>query len=109
MMREAFPIDNTEWPNSVAADSISVPWTSDSCLSLYELPLDHRVVGPLEQGLPLDRAACNISLTTIGFYLARMACEGFPTFDLDDVQFGDAATLVVTAIPLEPSSFIWIL
>ena len=66
-------------------------------------------MGPLEQGLPLDRATRDISLAAIGFDLARMAREGFPPFDLDDVQLGNASTHVVTAIPLEPSAFVWIL
>ena len=66
-------------------------------------------MAPLQQGLSLDRATCDISFATIGFDLARMAREGFPPFYLNDVQLGNASTHVVTAIPLEPSSLIWIL
>jgi hypothetical protein len=38
-----------------------------------------------------------------------MASEGLPPFDLDSVQIRDAAAQKVAAIPLEPSSLVWIL
>lgn len=68
------------------------------------LPSDKRVVGPLEQGLPLAWAAGRILRFAIHLYLRRMAAKGAPALDLLLIYFGQPSAQIITAIPLEPAA-----
>jgi len=68
-----------------------------------ELPA---VIGPVEQGLPLTRAAEDVTGIAIGLYLRDVALHCFPTADLPPVFVRRAAAHVIAAIPLEPAAWV---
>ncbi|MDT7814130.1 MAG: hypothetical protein QOJ42_4046, partial [Acidobacteriaceae bacterium] len=62
------------------------------------------VIRPVQQCLPLTRAAKWISWLTIPFDLIKMATKCFPALYLAPVLIHDSAAEVIPAIPLEPSA-----
>src|SRR5947209_13073736 len=62
------------------------------------------VIRPVQQCLPLTRAAKWISWLTIHFDLIDMATKCLPALDLARVLIHDSAAEVISAIPLEPST-----
>lgn len=67
------------------------------------------VVSPVEQSLALFASAAEIAGMAIFLDLSNVAAHGFPTFDLPQVFFWSAATPVITAIPLKPTSrVLWV-
>ena len=66
--------------------------------------LNQGIIRPLQQRLPLTRAAKYVAGITIGLYLTRMPRECTPAFDLDCIDFRETASQIITAVPLKPSS-----
>lgn len=64
---------------------------------------DHRVIGPLQQGLTLAFSAHDIARITVCPDLPGVSRKGTPTFDLDPVGFWQTAPQKIPTIPLKPS------
>ena len=74
-------------------------------LELSDFPA---VIGPVQKGLPLAGTTQKITCCTVHPHLCDVAPKGFPALDLALVLFRQAATHVVTAIPLEPATrIVW--
>lgn len=65
------------------------------------------VVGPVEQGLALARAAVLVAGLAKRLYLPHVASHVAPAFDLPCVFVWNASTQIVPAIPLEPAARIF--
>src|SRR6185369_7481716 len=66
--------------------------------------LDKTIPRPLEQSLPLARAACQCARRAVVADLAGVAGEVAPAADLGGVDVRDAAAHPVAAVPLEPAA-----
>src|SRR5262245_58891888 len=62
------------------------------------------VVGPLQQRLPLPRAAGQVARLTVPLDLPDVPAPCLPSSDLPPVFIEQAAAHVVAAIPLEPAA-----
>src|SRR4051812_36942268 len=62
------------------------------------------VIGPVQQRLPLPRAAGQVARLTVPLDLPDMPAYGLPSLDLPPVFGRHAAAHIVAAIPLEPAA-----
>src|SRR5438270_408350 len=74
------------------------------CASFASMLECTTVVCPVQQRLPLTRAAKWISWFTIRLDLTDMSTKRFPALDLAPILVLDSAAEVIPAIPLEPSA-----
>jgi hypothetical protein len=64
------------------------------------------IIRPVEERLPLTRAAERISRLTISLDLMNVPTKCFPAVDLAPILIRNAAAEIVAAIPLEPSAWV---
>src|SRR4051812_7788548 len=62
------------------------------------------VISPMQERLPLPRAAGQVSRLAVPLDLPDMPADGFPSLDLPPVFGRHAAAHIVAAIPLEPAA-----
>lgn len=67
---------------------------------------DERIVGPLEERLPLTGAAATIAPSAVLLHLHLMPTEIAPSSDLEGIDPRVAATDKEAAVPLKPSTYI---